>query len=409
MLTLKEMSFKIFYTQKHTAEKKEIQKMQMKMKMKIKIRNKTTIFKYPLCVSLSFYRNKPCVLKPSAIFNFIISLSLMFLPLNLYAENHSSSKVKGVWIQAPQTTDMEFSSYVKTESVKTYAQYQLEKLRTQPRPINLKELLKEAQMRFLSPEPKESKKLFQQITEHIHSFDWTMEERKIIFYSLFRLAQMERNLQKQKLFLQEAFVFGRDLKLDFDLFPPPVTELYSKIKKIASYSKVTLQSIFPKHQLVLINGRAYVNKEKITLPYGVYRITALSSSHQSYTKVLSLTRLISKKIQTSRLVSGSCKQPNLSGLKKTLKREQVRILFSNFCVWNPVFYNLAETKIELEDLKEPNKTKGLDEKWIWAGMAFVLAGVIGIGVLGKSKKNQQAPKKQTTPNKPKKPKLTVDF
>ena len=337
------------------------------------------------------------------IFNYIISLSLVLLPMSLYAEE------KGVWIQAPQTTDIEFSSYVKTESVKTYAQYQLEKLRTKPRPINLKELLKEAQIKFLSPEPKESKKIFQQITEHTHSFDWTMEERKIIFYSLFRLAQMERNLQKQKLFLQEAFVFGRDLKLDFDLFPPPVIELYSKIKKVSSYSKVNLQSIFPKHQLVLINGRAYTNKEKITLPYGVYRITALSSSHQSHTKVLSLTRLISKKIKTSSLVSGSCKQPNLSGLKDTLKKEQIRILFSNFCVWNPVFYNLAETKVEVEELEEPNKTKGLEEKWIWAGVAFILAGAIGIGVLGKSKKSPQDAKTQNKPKKTKKPKLTVDF
>ena len=143
----------------------------------------------------------------------------------------ASSSLPTILIRSTDTTSTEFSAYAETEPVKTYAQHQLDNKRKEPRPVKLQPLLKQAQMDFVSYEPNQSKNSFQLIVEQIHSFDWNAEERKIIFYSLFRLAQLEKNLQKQKLLLQEALVFGMDLKLDLQLFPPPLVQLYSQQKK----------------------------------------------------------------------------------------------------------------------------------------------------------------------------------
>ena len=311
-----------------------------------------------------------------------------------------SASPSPILIRSSKTDATEFSAYAETEPVKTYAQYQLDKKRKTPRPINLQSLLKQAQMDFLSYEPEQSKKTFRLIIEYIHSFDWNTEERKIIFYSLFRLAQLEKNPQKQKLLLQEAFVFGMDLKLDLQLFPPPLVELYLKLKKTAVFVALDLKKLFPSHEIVIINGKVHSNKEKITLPYGMYRITAFSSSQESWTQTLSLSRLISKKLKTSPLTSGSCHQPILNKLDNHLQADQIHILFPNFCVWNSLKHQLTKVQqsvlpadIKMEDLKEPEQdTNWWGEEWIWLSAAVIL-GATTIFILSENKDEQK--KKQT--------------
>ncbi len=310
-----------------------------------------------------------------------------------------------ILIRSPKTDAIEFSAYAKTEPVKTYAQHQLDIKRSTPRPVNLQSLLKQAQMDFLSHEPNESKKTFRLITEHTHAFDWNTEERKIIFYSLFRLAQLEKNIQKQKLLLQEAFVFGMNLKLDLQLFPPPLVESYLKIKKNAVSVSLKLKKLFPLHEVILINGKVYSNKEIASLPYGVYRITAFSSSNESWTQTLSLSRLISKKIHTPSLTDGSCHQPALNNLHQVLQKNQIHILFPNFCVWNSLQSPLvtkqtntlpADIKILEEELTEPKKNNDWwEEEWVWLSAAVVL-GVTTFFILSERENNKEE-KKETKP------------
>ena len=322
----------------------------------------------------------------------------------LFSQSTYSANTVPILIRSTKTSTIEFSAYAETESVKTYAQYQLEKKRKTPRPVNLQSLLKQAQMEFLSHEPDESKKTFRLITEHIHSFDWNKEERKIIFYSLFRLAQLEKNTQKQKLFLQEASVFGMNLKLDMQLFPPPLVEHYLKINKTTDFVSLNLKKLFPLHEVILINGKVYSNKKEAILPYGVYRVTALSSSHKSWTQTLSLSRLISKKIHTPSLTKGFCHQPVLNQLDQTLQINQIRILFPNFCVWNSLQHQLAkeqhsilpvDIKMSGEELKEPEKNTGWwEEEWFWLSAAIVL-GATTIFIL--SERDNKEEKKETKP------------
>ena len=300
----------------------------------------------------------------------IIFFCLLFSPLGY---SKSSRVSLPVLIRSAKTNMNEFLAYSETEPVKTYAQYQLDQIRKNPRPLKLTEILKQAQEEFLSHEPERSKKSFLIITEHIHSFDWGKEERKIIFYSLLRLAQLERNEQKKRLLLQEAVAFSLDIQLDLQVFPPPLVKLYLQTRKQTAFIPLNLQKVFPQHEVVLINGKTYSHAEKVILPYGMYRVTALSSSHKTWNQSLSLSRLISKTVKTSSLVKGSCKQMGINHLPL----KNYRILFPNFCVWHSLKNQLAQRQSELkltEYLADPGKRKQwYEEELLWVGAALVLA------------------------------------
>ena len=360
---------------------------------------------------------------------YFLCLSLLQMPLTTitssantttsYAKNNNNlpqnlitldgQEKPAVLIRAEETSETEFSAYTKAEIIKTYAQHQLDKNRKTPRPIKLNKLLKQAQMQFLSHEPNTSKKTFRIITNHIHSFDWNTNERKIIFYALFRLAQLEKDLQKQKLLLTEALVFGMGLKLDLQIFPPPLTNLYSNLKKKSTFVPLKLKKLFPFHEIVLINGKAYSNKAQVTLPYGVYRVTALSSSHKSWTKTLSLSHLIAKKLKTSPFVQGSCQQPDLKNLEG-FHSERARVLFPNFCVWSfptklpqtATAFLPADIKMIEEELEKPEQNKEWwEEEWLWLGTALAV-GATTIFILSNDDTS-------TEKKKEKKPKVKIGF
>ena len=266
-----------------------------------------------------------------------------------------------ILIRAPQTNFTEFLAYVDTESIKTYAQYQLNQIYKTPRPVVLEELLEKSQREFLSHEPHRAKKTYKQIISHIHSFDWTLPERKIILYALFRMAQLETDLQKQKLFLQEAAVFSRDLKIDKALFPPPLVKTYLKLKKSMNLTSVNLKKIFPDHELVIINGTVYsIHQQKtLFLPYGIYRVQALSSSKQAWLKTLSLSRLLSQKIQSPALISmqSSCQQTIFNNIIKQ-STQSIQVLFPNFCIWSSIKKHIKSEHSKLIAERESNESPG---------------------------------------------------
>ena len=258
-------------------------------------------------------------------------------PSTTHSQQVPSPKVKTqeTVVRAVSTSRMEFKSFIQAEFIKSYAQHQLDHIRASRRPIHLPSLLKKSQEEFLSHDPSSALKTYRTVIDHIHSFDWNEEERKIIFYILFRSAQLESNVEKQKLFLHEAMVFGQGLKLDFSLFPPPLMKAYLNIKKASALVPVNLKKIFPEHELVIINGRVYSANRPVFLPYGVYRVSAFSSSHIPWTKTISLSRLVSQVVHTKPVVSkGNCQQGGKLNAISKGDRAIIKVLFPNFCVWN---------------------------------------------------------------------------
>ena len=382
---------------------------------KKRIDNQQIFIKTKLCYKKFFFTRKNRFLFRQ-IFSFLFVLifiySSAFTPGLVFADtsvvllNSKKKNTPTLLFSASKTSRSDFSAYIQTELVKPYSEYQLDKIRTSPRPIKLKELLQKAQMDFLSPAPETSKKTFQKITHHLHSFDWNQEERKILFYALLRLAQLEKDKQDQKILLQEAAIFSLDLKLDWEIFPPPLAKEYLAMQQNLSVTEVFLNKIFPLHEVILINGKYYSQQEKVKLPFGVYRITALSSSYESFSQTLPLSRLISTKIQTKNLVSGDCHNAVLNIPR--LPVNPIRVLFPNFCIWDSTqkpsaviqssFPNPAVTVTKQIQKKQKEKNTSQWQTQEWVLLLLGVAGITGLYFLMDSEKEKsQKPKRTGAP------------
>ncbi len=237
-----------------------------------------------------------------------------------------------VLIKAPDTSNTEFIAYTQVEHTTPYAEYMINTRRASPKPVDLMALLKKSQAEFLSYNPLSSVPTYQKIIENRHAFDWNEGDRKIIVYAFFRLAQLETDENKKSLFLQEAIGFDSQVKLDFNLFPPPLIKAYLQIKKTIKWVSVDLKTIFPHHEWVLINGKKYSSLKKIQLVDGFYRVSAFSSSYRPWEQTLPLPLLLKKKVQTHSLVKGgNCQRAVLADF--VLDDETLWVLFPHFCIW----------------------------------------------------------------------------
>ena len=313
---------------------------------------------------------------------------------------HSSlSQAKTVIIKAPDTSPLEFKAYTETESDSLpYSSYLLKKIRAKPRPIILKHHMEKAQRDFLSLDADKAKVHFLNIIDQAYKFDWNQEERDIIFYSFLRLTQLENEPSKRNLFLNDAFVFGMDMEVDDQIFPPPIVDEYNRIKHSAPVIELKLKNIFPFHEIILVNGKRIDASQSFSLAYGHYRITALSSSHARWTSVLSLSKLLLENIKTQNLSDGECRNAKLSDSVKVPENHPLQVLFPNFCLWFSNMSNIKNqysfSKIEKNQNIPSSKTTDSSEKkngkkWIWwvgGGVAFTaLAGLTAILLRGKSK------------------------
>ena len=305
-----------------------------------------------------------------------------------------------VLLKAPQTPLEEFSAYIQTEDITSYSKSQVEEIQEQSSAVKqLTVLLEQAQKSFLKDHLHQSGDYFRSIVKKAYKKDWGEEAQKIIFYSFLRLAQIEWKGFEAEAFLYSASVFAPHLNPDTELFPPPLIQKFQSIKKNQARLSVSLKQIFPFHEIVLINGRVFSNK--VRLPYGEYKVTALSSSHKKWSRVISLSKLVQKRVVTAPLVSGSCQNPVFS---KGVDKRQV--LFPDFCLWSDDLMNpkidlpetYAENEIQknVEDLKNTSHNKEL-RKWGFLALAAVGA-VVTVVILtrdssGKNSTKQPVKKK----------------
>ncbi len=281
-------------------------------------------------------------------------------------------------LKAPQTSTVEFLSFVETEEIIPYSRKQLENIRknNQSEKEDLLSLLEQAQESFLKDHLKSSSEYFYTIVKKVHDRDWGEESRKIIFYSFLRLSQIENKEESSEIFLHSAIVFAPELEPDKKLFPPPLVEKFNKIKAGLPRISIRFRDIFPLHEVLLVNGREISVQKKLNFPNGEYRVTALSSSHKTWRQVTSLSKLIRKRIITPAWVKGSCTQPIIS---KNLKRHWV--LFPHFCLWKQPFLETPKDKAlsqqVLIDQKDQFQLKKYS-KWVLLGTGLVILALIFI-------------------------------
>ena len=222
------------------------------------------------------------------------------------------AKANIAWVKPPQTSFLDFKAHIEALDSPhiTYGDYQLLQHRKAAHSLKLINHIQKAQELYLSGTIPSAKQAFQNITQMAHAADWEEEDRRIILYAFLRSAQLEEQSDIKRAFLLSAVQFSRKRitpeQADYTLFPPPLTEEFNTLLKNQVSFTVLWKEIFPEHEIILINGERVSVRTPIKIPEGVYRITALSSSHTPWSQTISLSRLISRPVYTKTLTTGTC-------------------------------------------------------------------------------------------------------
>ena len=225
----------------------------------------------------------------------------------------SSTKATIAWIKAPQTSFMNFKAHIDALEAPhiTYAEHQLSQARKTAKTFQLIDRIQKAQEFYLSGTLPSAKEAFQSIARLAHKADWNEEDRRVIFYAFLRNAQLEDRADIKRAFLLSAIQFSQEpitsRHADYTLFPPPLTEKFNALLESQVFFTVNWKEIFPKHEIILINGKRVPSDKSFKIPEGLYWITALSSSHAPWSKTINLSRLLSRTIHTKALTTGPCK------------------------------------------------------------------------------------------------------
>ena len=287
-----------------------------------------------------------------------ISLFIFFAPQALLAQNT-------IWVKAPHTSLDEFKASVETlDSSLSYAEYKLRQRRAMAKAFKLKDKLLQAQKLYLSGENKKAIRAFQKITRLAPLADWDEEDRRILLYSFLRTAQSEENEDKRKALLFSAmnfafFPISSESYKDYNLFPPPLMEEFRLIQEKTPALYAHWESVFPHHQIILINGKKMRKGEKARLPQSYYRVSAFSSSHQIWTQNLNLSELLSKRIQAKRLSKGYCENLKLAFDKED---QNIKILNSSNCP-RPVSLKFSNESKNLNTKPDLDRLKSFDPSY----------------------------------------------
>lgn len=236
-----------------------------------------------------------------------------------------------IWLRAYDVSLEDFYVFLETSSRISYAELQLDYLRRQTQKFQIKEKLISAQKLYLGGKNEKAMRFFNQITKEAYSADWSKEEHRIILYAFLRSAQ----IQEEKGQAQALLILARNFNdrplleetyTDFNLFPPPLMKQLEKIQEKNSVLYPDWNTLFPNHEIILVNGRKVEKNKAAPFLAARYRVTALSSSHRAWSKKIHLSELVLKSIQTEKLTSGFCEKATLI---PELKKQKRFHLFSN--------------------------------------------------------------------------------
>ena len=239
-----------------------------------------------------------------------------------------------VWIKPVPIPFKEFKAHISALGFPhvSYAQYQLKLARKQAQAFQLKEKLMSAQEFYLSGEETKALKAFQNISQKALQADWAEEERRVLLYAFLRQAQMEAKTEKRTALLLSALEFSL-FKInsldysDYDLFPPPLLKEIQLIQEKTNSLLIDWNKIFPKHEILLINGQRMEKGKKLKIPQGFYRISAFSSSHRPWSQKQRLSEMLTGKIETTSLTTGWCEKTKIK--PENIKTNIKLLPFSN--------------------------------------------------------------------------------
>ncbi|MBY0385570.1 hypothetical protein K2X05_10470 [bacterium] len=297
----------------------------------------------------------------------------------------SISFASSTWlIKAPGADAQEFAVYTQNSTAEKISTYFL-KCEVKK---DLYEDFKKAQIQFLDGNIDQAKFLFANIAEKKWSCDWANDERKIVYFSLMRLAQLENTDLHRHQLLQDAIDFDDQQKPDESVFPPPLVKEFATLQKKQFQRKITLPAFAKKFSAILRNGR-FVSLAQITfeaLP-GKARYTFVSDSYQVEKAFLTLAELESLSLEPQPLVYGDCENFQITESLRLLKN--ISVFHGLDCIKDntPTENLIASASGNAKDVflstfaSDTEKTQGngswIQRNGLWIGSALVSSLLIG--------------------------------
>lgn len=238
---------------------------------------------------------------------------------------------------------------------------------------SLKKKIKKAQFHFLEGSIDKARKTFEEISDKKWEHDWSTDEKKIIVYSILRLAQMDRVKQKQ--LLTEALTFDKQLPIKETLFPPPMVAEYKRIKNSLKEKVYPLPQHSDLFEKILINGELLKRGTSFfKATKGKKRFSFVSNSYKPIVVINSPEALSKRPLKPEALVAGNCQSP------------QIKQDFSNIPAY--AFYDkncILPARGQIQDLlpntqygknmkassNTPLKRKWKKSTWLWIGASIV--------------------------------------
>ncbi|HVK62515.1 MAG TPA: hypothetical protein VM432_13235 [Bdellovibrionales bacterium] len=292
-----------------------------------------------------------------------------------------------VIVAAPGVSAVELDSFAESMGRFSLSRRLLATRVSDKQRIKLKNALEKAQGAYLSNSLTVARAKFREITEMKLADDWNDSQREAIHYAFLRLAQTSDVATERDEWLLEAARVFPDLKVDGELFPPPLIEKYrAALERVRAGSRsVDLSEIFTGYRFVTVNGRVFdlEKNDSIEIPSGKHRISAFSDSTAPFAEVTDVAQLEELHLNAKQIADGSCSEPHANG--NALKKfgiARVDVLYPGGCLKEAV----AESSQKALDFKptverdplfsttSDSPTIKARRDWIWIGVAAVAAG-----------------------------------
>lgn len=228
----------------------------------------------------------------------------------------------------------------------------------------IQKLFERAKFFYLEGSLEKSKEQFEKINALKYIQHWSVGTKKLIHYSLLRLADLAKSKNEKNSYLLQALAFAPEIPPDQTIFAPPLIESYQQLKNRFNKKFFILPSLSEKFDWIWINGE----KQKITSSFiantdGVKLITLVSPSYWPQTFKLNLNDFKNVTLKIIPTANPNCSSEPLSNELKDLGAE-IKIYGRLNCNES----NLGQNS----NLKFESQPKSFwSNKYVWMGLGIL--------------------------------------
>lgn len=343
----------------------------------------------------------------------ILSL-FVYLHIAIAPQAFAAARPTVVYFQSNNSSDSDFKALVRnTRGAITLSDYALELSPTSDDKHRLLTLLESAQKEYLEGSLELAKTSFESITRISRDADWTIEERKSIFYAYMRVASLTSDTVARRQWLSEAARFDYELNPDKTIFTPPLVKEFDSIRKeeVSNAKNWDISAFKENIVTIKVNGKKYGAQYggSIKLLNGANRIVFISNKNMPIARVLNANQALATTIPKEYYSLGTCNNPIVNNVPFNLKNRSA-VFFNSDCIllsegedWklkdqkqlvatNNTINNASNLEQTLKRDDEKLKSSGSNSK-LWV-LGIIAAGITTALIL--SAQNTAEPTRQPT-------------